>query len=73
MLKHYDRMLQLKPTLARAYMYCGVLFTETGDLTRAGADHARLLRLDRALAAKLERVIAGTGREEGDGVAAQYD
>ena len=39
-------------------MYCDVLFTETGDLTRAGADHAQLLRLDRALAAKLERVIA---------------
>jgi tetratricopeptide (TPR) repeat protein len=72
-LKHYDRALQLKPTLAQAYMYRGVLFTQMGDLTRARADHARLLQLDRSLAAKLERVIAGTGRDEGDGVAAQYD
>jgi tetratricopeptide (TPR) repeat protein len=72
-LKHYDRALQLKPQLAQAYMYRGVLFTQMGDLDRARADHAQLLKLDRALATKLERVIAGGGRDEGDGVAAQYD
>ena len=72
-LKHYDRALQLKPELAQAYMYRGVLFTQMGDLDRARADHAELLKLDRALATKLERVIAGGGRDEGDGVAAQYD
>jgi hypothetical protein len=54
-------------------MYRGVLFTQLGDLARARADHARLLQLDRALAAKLERVIAGGGRDDGDGVAAQYE
>jgi Flp pilus assembly protein TadD len=72
-LMHYDRALQLKPQLAQAYMYRGVLFTQMGDLDRARADHAQLLKLDRALATKLERVIAGGGRDEGDGVAAQYD
>jgi tetratricopeptide (TPR) repeat protein len=72
-LKHYDRALQLKPQLAQAYMYRGILFTQMGDLDRARADHAQLLKLDRALATKLERVIAGGGRDEGDGVAGQYD
>ena len=72
-LKHYDRALQLKPQLAQAYMYRGVLFTQMGDLARARADHAQLLKLDRALADKLERVIAGGGRDDGDGVARQYD
>jgi hypothetical protein len=54
-------------------MYRGVLFTQMGDLARARADHATLLTLDRNLAARLERVIAGAGRDEGDGVAGQYD
>jgi Flp pilus assembly protein TadD len=72
-LKHYDRALQLKPTLAQAYMYRGVLFTQMGDLPRARADHAQLLKLDRTLAAKLEKVIAGAGKDDGDGVARQYD
>jgi tetratricopeptide (TPR) repeat protein len=72
-LQHYDRALQLKPDLAQAYMYRGVLFTQMGDLDRARADHARLLTLDRALATKLERVIAGEGRDEKDGVAGQYE
>jgi tetratricopeptide (TPR) repeat protein len=72
-LKHYDRALALKPKLAQAYMYRGVLFTQMGDLTRAKADHATLLTLDRGLAAKLERVIAGGGKDDGDGVAGQYD
>lgn len=72
-LKHYDRALALKPTLAQAYMYRGVLFTQMGDLARARADHATLLTLDRTLAARLERVIAGAGRDDGDGVAGQYD
>jgi tetratricopeptide (TPR) repeat protein len=72
-LKHYDRALDLKPDLAQAYMYRGVLFTQMGDLDRARADHARLLKLDRALATKLERVIAGEGRDDKEGVASQYE
>ncbi len=73
-LKHYDRALELKPTLAQAYMYRGVLFTQRGDLARARADHVRLLALDRELAAKLEKVIAGAGaRDDRDGLASQYE
>jgi tetratricopeptide (TPR) repeat protein len=73
-LKHYDRALELKPDLARAYMYRGVLFTQLGDLARARADHARLLALDPGLAAKLDAVIAGRAIEEGyEGLAAQYE
>jgi tetratricopeptide (TPR) repeat protein len=69
-LHHYQRALELKPDLAQAYMYRGVLFTQMGDLARARADHARLLALDQALAARLERIIAGAdGRDEYDGLA----
>jgi tetratricopeptide (TPR) repeat protein len=71
-LKHYNRALELKPDLAQAYMYRGVLFTQMGDLPRARADHAKLLTLDQELAAKLERIIAGAdGHGEYDGMAAQ--
>jgi tetratricopeptide (TPR) repeat protein len=72
-LRHYDRALQLKPDLARAYMYRAVLFTQMGDLARARADHARLRALDPQLAARLERIMAGHGRDESDGLAPQYD
>jgi tetratricopeptide (TPR) repeat protein len=73
-LQHYNRALELKPDLARAYMYRGVLFTQMGDLARARADHAQLLQLDPGLAARLERVIAGADeRDEYDGLAGAYD
>jgi Tfp pilus assembly protein PilF len=73
-LQHYNRALELKPDLARAYMYRGVLFTQMGDLSRARADHARLLALDQALATKLESIITGAGgRDEYDGLSAQYE
>jgi len=73
-LHHYQRALELKPDLARAYMYRGVLFTQMGDLARARADHAKLLALDQELAAKLASIIAGADeRDEYDGLAAPYD
>jgi tetratricopeptide (TPR) repeat protein len=73
-LYHYNRALELKPDLARAYMYRGVLFTHMGDLPRARADHAKLLGLDKALAARLERIMAGAReRDDDDGLAASYD
>jgi tetratricopeptide (TPR) repeat protein len=73
-LRHYDRAIELKPDLAVAYMYRGMLFTQQGDLRRASEDHARLLRLDRNLAAKLEAAIVGrVVREGNDGLAAQYE
>jgi tetratricopeptide (TPR) repeat protein len=73
-LEHYERALRLRPDLARAYMYRGALFAQMGDLARARADHARLLGLDRDLAAKLERIMAGAdGPDESDGLAPQYE
>ena len=73
-LHHYNRALELKPDLAQAYLYRGVLFIQIGDLDRARTDHARLLGLDQELAAKLERIIGGTGgRDENDGLTAAYD
>jgi tetratricopeptide (TPR) repeat protein len=73
-LKHYNRALELEPRLARAYMYRGVLFVQMGDLARARADYARLLELDRDLAAKLAAVIdEPASRNEYEGLAPQFD
>ena len=72
-LRHYNRAIELKPGLAQAYMYRGVLFTQIGDLARARADHARLLALDPALAARLEQAILGLQRDDRSGIAAQYE
>jgi tetratricopeptide (TPR) repeat protein len=73
-LQHYQRAIELKPDLAQAYMYRGALFTQLGDLPSARADHARLLELDQELAAKLARLIAGTGEPDADdGLARPYD
>jgi Flp pilus assembly protein TadD len=72
--KHYDRALELRPGLARAYMYRGVMLAQMGDLAGARADHARLLALDPALARTLldtiEGVVAGDGY---GGLAPQFD
>ena len=73
-LAHYNRAVELKPDLAQAYMYRGVLFVQQGDKLKAQQDLERLRRLDARLAADLERVIQGAdaGSERG-GVAAQYE
>jgi tetratricopeptide (TPR) repeat protein len=73
-LTHYNRAIELEPRLAQAYMYRGTLFVQKGDLARARADHARLLELDRELAAKLARAIdePGSGNEY-EGLAPQFD
>lgn len=73
-LGHYNRAIELKPDLAQAYMYRGVLFVQQGDKPRARQDLERLRRLDARLAADLERVIEGADEGQGrGGVAAQYD
>jgi tetratricopeptide (TPR) repeat protein len=73
-LKHYNRALELKPELAQAYMYRGVLFAQMGDVARARADYERLLRLDPSLAAELEAVIVGRAGGYGRaGISAQFD
>ena len=73
-LSHYNRALELKPDLAQAYMYRGVLFTQMGDTARARADHERLLKLDPRLATELEAVIVGRTRGYGRaGITAQFE
>jgi tetratricopeptide (TPR) repeat protein len=73
-LAHYDRAIELKPALAQAYMYRGVLFVQQGDMARAREDLERLRRLDASLAADLERVIEGRDARGGrGGIAAQYE
>lgn len=73
-LSHYNRAIALKPTLAQAYMYRGVLFVQQGDKARAQQDLERLRQLDPKLAADLERVVKGEGAgSDRSGVASQYE
>jgi Flp pilus assembly protein TadD len=73
-LEHYDRAIELKPDLAQAYMYRGVLFMQQGDKVRARQDLDHLRRLDARLAADLKHVIEGANEGQGrGGIAAQYD
>ena len=69
----YRRALEINPKLAQAYMYRGVLNAQSGNMDAARADLATLRRLDAELAAKLEKAIAQTARDERDGLAAQVD
>jgi tetratricopeptide (TPR) repeat protein len=69
----YRRALQINPRLAQAYMYRGVLNAQSGNMDAARADLATLRGLDATLAAKLEKAIAQTTRDERDGLAAQVD
>lgn len=72
-LAHYNRAIELKPTLAQAYMYRGVLFVQQGEHARAREDLDRLRRLDAKLAAELERVVNGSPESEKSGISGQYD
>jgi tetratricopeptide (TPR) repeat protein len=73
-LAHYNRAIELKPDLAQAYMYRGVLFMQQGDAPRARQDLERLRRLDARLAAELQQVLEGTADVAGrGGIAGQYD
>lgn len=72
-LAHYDRAIALKPTLAQAYMYRGVLFMQQGDMARARQDLERLRAINPPLAGELERALNGGGETDRGGVAAQYD
>ena len=69
----YRRALEINPRLAQAYMYRGVLNAQSGNMDAARADLATLRGLDATLAAKLEKAIAQTTRDERDGLAAQVD
>ena len=55
--------IELKPKLAEAYMYRGVLYTEMGRKIDAQTDLAALQKLNPQLAKDLAEVIK-TGKEE---------
>jgi tetratricopeptide (TPR) repeat protein len=63
-LRHYNRAIELKPNLAEAYMYRGVLYMLMGKEDKALEDHRALARLDRKLADELQAAIA-SGEEPG--------
>jgi tetratricopeptide (TPR) repeat protein len=62
-LEHYNTAIELKPKLAEAYMYRGVLYVEMGRKSDAEADLATLQKLSPRLAKELSEVIE-TGKEE---------
>lgn len=62
-LEHYNQAIQLKPSLAEAYEYRGVLFLKMGRRGDAEKDVATLKTLSPKLAAELEHVVQ-TGDEE---------
>jgi tetratricopeptide (TPR) repeat protein len=60
---HYNRAIEIKPNLAEAYMYRGVLRVQMGDMQMAKKDHERLKTLNPDLATELQFVITN-GREK---------
>jgi tetratricopeptide (TPR) repeat protein len=62
-LENYDTAIGLKPKLAEAYMYRGVLYLEMGRKSDAETDLAALQKLSPRLARELAEVIK-TGKEE---------
>ena len=73
-LREYRRALELDPRLAQAYMYRGALHVQMGNVEGARADLQVLRGLDRALADKLEKVLAdAAARDDREGLAGQID
>jgi tetratricopeptide (TPR) repeat protein len=64
-LEHYNRAIALKPNLAAAYEYRGILFVQMGRKEAAENDLATLRKLRSHLAGDLEAYIK-TGKEGED-------
>ena len=64
-LEHYNRAIALKPTLAAAYEYRGILFMQMGRKAAAENDLATLRKLNSRLAGDLEAYLK-TGKEDED-------
>jgi len=71
-LKHYNRAIQLKPNLAEAYEYRGMLLLKIDRKSAAEKDLATLRTLNPGLAIELERVMK-KGKEASGSVAKQGD
>jgi tetratricopeptide (TPR) repeat protein len=69
----YNRAIELKPDLAEAYMYRGVLHMLMGQEAKALEDHRTLTGLDRNLADALQAAIASGEEPDGlDGLAKSW-
>jgi tetratricopeptide (TPR) repeat protein len=64
-LQHYNTAIQLKPGLAQAYEYRGVLYAQMGRRSDALADLAKLRTLNPKLAQELDQYLK-TGKEDND-------
>jgi tetratricopeptide (TPR) repeat protein len=62
-LEHYNRAIQLKPSMAETYEYRGVLFAKMGKKSDAVKDLATLKKLNPKLAGELAEFLE-TGKEE---------
>jgi tetratricopeptide (TPR) repeat protein len=62
-LEHYNTAIELKPKLAEAYMYRGVLYAEMGRKSDAQGDLTTLQKMNPELAKDLAEVMK-TGKEE---------
>ena len=72
-LSHYNKAIELKPDLAEAYMYRGVLYMLMGQEGKALEDHRQLIGLDRKLADQLQAAIASGEEPDGlDGLAKSW-
>lgn len=62
-LKHYNRSIELDPSLDEPYMYRGVLYIQMGNKSLALADHKTLVSKNSPLASELQYVVEN-GREK---------
>jgi tetratricopeptide (TPR) repeat protein len=62
-LQHYNKAIQLKPSMAETYEYRGVLFAKMGRKADAERDLVTLKKLNPKLAGELQEFLK-TGREE---------
>ena len=62
-LAHYNKAIAIKPHMAEAYMYRGVLYVQMGQMNDAKEDLRRLKELKSDLAEELEHVLK-TGAEK---------
>jgi tetratricopeptide (TPR) repeat protein len=62
-LEHYNKAIQLKPSMAETYEYRGVLFAKMGKKSDAEKDLAALKKLNPKLAGELAEFLK-TGKEE---------
>ena len=61
---HYNRAIELNPSLPEPYMYRGVLFVQMGDEAAAKKDYETLTKLSPDLAAELDYVIKNKREKE---------